>query len=264
MAYLRVISYLPNPRLFKATIAARFSGVQMEILGAKPLEMPGWLWDYDARELTEADKPALSHFARTAKTGFKGTLYKTDTFLAANPFGDIPAAFGEDGRLGLFESNSIMRAAARLGPDGPVLYGSSLLEQSRVDAFLDRTLLFAKDIQPYILARENLDITTYETMRASFESFMAGIEQALETSPFIALDELSLADIVFACELALLSNEHYMAETLEKLGKAPLIQQLKAYPRAFAHLTNLMAHQHFKEDLETYAAKLSLPTETAA
>ncbi|MEO0817969.1 MAG: hypothetical protein AAFX86_11780 [Pseudomonadota bacterium] len=36
MADLRIFSYLPNPRLFKATIAARFSGAEVEIVGDKP------------------------------------------------------------------------------------------------------------------------------------------------------------------------------------------------------------------------------------
>ena len=53
MADLRIFSYLPNPRLYKATIAARYSGATIEVIGAKPTELPNWLWDYDARELPE-------------------------------------------------------------------------------------------------------------------------------------------------------------------------------------------------------------------
>jgi hypothetical protein len=34
MAGLRIFSYLPNPRVWKATIAARFCGVDVEIRGA--------------------------------------------------------------------------------------------------------------------------------------------------------------------------------------------------------------------------------------
>jgi hypothetical protein len=33
MAGLRIFSYLPNPRVWKATIAARFCGVDVEIRG---------------------------------------------------------------------------------------------------------------------------------------------------------------------------------------------------------------------------------------
>ena len=129
MADLRIFSYLPNPRLYKATIAARFSGAEVEVVGAKPTELAGWLWDFDARELSDDDRRELERYARTAKKGFQGTLYKTDAFLAANPFGDVPAAFGEQGRVGIFESNSIMRAAARLGPNAEAICGKGPLEQ---------------------------------------------------------------------------------------------------------------------------------------
>ena len=152
MADLRIFSYLPSPRLNKATIAARFSGAEIEIVGAPVGELQDWLWDYDARALTEADKAELQAYARQAKTGFKGDLYKTDAFLAAHPFGSVPAAFAGDGTVGLFESNSIMRAAARLGPNGASLLGDGPLGQSRVDSFLDRSLVFARDSQRYLIS----------------------------------------------------------------------------------------------------------------
>ena len=55
MADLRIFSYLPNPRVWKATIAARLSGVDVEVRGGAPLELPGWLWDFDARPLSEEE-----------------------------------------------------------------------------------------------------------------------------------------------------------------------------------------------------------------
>ena len=152
MADLRIFSYLPNPRLYKATIAARFSGAEIEIVGAKSKELAGWLWDYDAQELSEADRERYAHFERKAAMGFSGVLYKTDAFLAANPFGNVPAAFGAGGTIGVFESNSIMRAAARLGPKGASLCGDTPLLQSRIDGFLDQTLIFATATQRYLLA----------------------------------------------------------------------------------------------------------------
>ena len=36
MAALRIFSYQPNPRLWKATIAARLNGVELEIRSAPP------------------------------------------------------------------------------------------------------------------------------------------------------------------------------------------------------------------------------------
>ena len=45
---------------------------------------------------------------------FSGVLYKTDSFLKAHPFGTVPAAFSPDGHIGIFRSNSILRAVARV------------------------------------------------------------------------------------------------------------------------------------------------------
>ena len=39
MADLRIFSYLPNPRIWKATIAARLCGVEVEVRGARPTEL---------------------------------------------------------------------------------------------------------------------------------------------------------------------------------------------------------------------------------
>lgn len=36
MADLRIFSYLPNPRLYKATVAARYCGVDIELRSAAP------------------------------------------------------------------------------------------------------------------------------------------------------------------------------------------------------------------------------------
>ncbi len=163
----------------KATIAARFSGATIEIVGAKPPELPDWLWDYDARPLTDADKTELAHLKRTARTGFSGGLYKTDAFLAANPFGAVPAAFGGDGAVGLFESNSIMRAAARLGPNAESIYGGGPLMPSRIDSFLDRNLVFARDLQRYLLGGRAMTDELYGAMENEAHAYFTGIEQAL-------------------------------------------------------------------------------------
>src|SRR5215475_11869159 len=122
MSDLRIFSYLPNPRIWKATIAARLCGVDLEIRGARPTELKDWLWDFDARPLSDADRGKAT--ARAGRVGFKGgTLLKTDAFLAAHPFATVPAAFSPDGEIGIFESNSIMRAVARLGEKVMPLYG---------------------------------------------------------------------------------------------------------------------------------------------
>jgi hypothetical protein len=67
MSQLRIFSYLPNPRIWKATIAARLCGVEIEIRGAPRTELQSWLWDFDARPLSAADEsePAGEQIGRT-------------------------------------------------------------------------------------------------------------------------------------------------------------------------------------------------------
>lgn len=72
MADLRIFSYLPNPRIWKATIAARLGGVELEVRGAKRSELTNWLWDFDARPLSAEQKDAYASAARKGRVGFKG------------------------------------------------------------------------------------------------------------------------------------------------------------------------------------------------
>jgi len=108
MSQLRIFSYLPNPRIWKATIAARLTSVDLEIRGTAPKKLQSWLWDFDARPLSEEEEKSTPGEVR-GRVGFKGALHKTAAFLQAHPFGTVPAAFGPDGKVGIFESNSIMR-----------------------------------------------------------------------------------------------------------------------------------------------------------
>src|ERR1700756_292092 len=182
MTGLRIFSYLPNPRVWKATIAARFCGVDVEVRGASGKELGDWLWDYDARPLAEGERQSLSRLSRTGRVGLTGAqLFKTDAFLEAQPFGNVPAAFGPDGRTGIFESNSIMRAVARLGEARFPLYGRDAYEASRIDSFLDVSLVFARDAQIYLLALSDgtVDAAIHARAKEAFAIYAAGINQAL-------------------------------------------------------------------------------------
>jgi elongation factor 1-gamma len=182
MAQLRIFSYLPNPRIWKATIAARLNGVEVEVRGARPRELRDWLWDFEARPLAPAERTELAASVRVGKIGFKGgELIKTDAFLAAHPFGTVPAAFSPDGQTGIFESNSIMRTVARLGAERVPLYGRDAYEASRIDSFLDASLVFARDVQHYLLAFGDESFPAHVHARAAdaFAVYIAGIEQAL-------------------------------------------------------------------------------------
>jgi glutathione S-transferase len=262
MADLRIFSYLPNPRIWKATIAARLNGVDLEVRGAKPSELTGWLWDFEARPLSAEEKGTYASAARAGRVGFKGgSLIKTDAFLSAHPFGTVPAAFSPDGLTGIFESNSIMRTVARLGADRLQLYGRDPYESSRIDSFLDASLVFGRDTQPYLLALRGDDLSADLHARAaeSFAVYLSGIDQALHPDRrYLVGDALSLADICFVAELCLFSNERPRGASLRKRGLPPVLADgwREAYPRAAAHLERLSDHPAFAPDVRPYLAKL--------
>ena len=166
MAELRIFSYLPNPRVWKAVIAARIGGVELEVRGAAGAELVDWLWDFDARPLSNVSAEERAGAERIGRIGFKGRkLYKTDPFLVAQPFGTVPAAFSGDGQVGIFESNSIMRAVARQA-ERSGLYGHDPFEASRIDSFLDVSLVFGRDAQIYLLAMQGSELSADVHARA--------------------------------------------------------------------------------------------------
>ena len=258
MTELRIFSYLPNPRIWKATIAARLCGVELEVRGASPTELRSWLWDFDARPLSAADEPDPAS-EQIGRTGFKGmNLRKTRAFLDAHPFGTVPAAFSPDGTVGIFESNSIMRAVARLGEGRFSLYGKNAYEASRVDGFLDASLVFARDAQAYLLSLLDGSVSAEIQARArdALATYLGGISRALlPERRFLVGEEVSLAEICFVAELALFSNERARKDVLERRGLSPVLDGMRrdeAYTRAFAHFDRLRMHPAFAADVEPY------------
>lgn len=250
MADLRIFSYLPNPRIWKSVIASRLNGVELEVRGDKPQNLANWLWDFDARplsEVSEADKQASE---REARTGFSGKLYKTAAFVAANPLGTVPCAFSPDGKIGIFESNSIMRAVARLGENQCPLYGSTPYESARIDGFLDISLVFARDSQIYLLAIDGKRVTPdiHASAVDAFHTWMAGIEQALIDGDYLVGERISLADICFVCEFALFARERKFAELLGEQDLT-VISEMDQYPKAQGLLDRLCKHPAFMPEL---------------
>ena len=248
MAVLRIFSYLPNPRVWKATIAARLLGVEVEVVGDRPKALPGWLWDFDARPLEEAEKTPDNPHARASKRGFSAaTLYKTDAFLAAHPFGTVPAAFDPEGATGVFESNSILRAVARAA-DG--LYGEGPYEAARIDSFLDAGLIFAREAQAYLLAlvprKASRELS--DRMREAYAFYMDGIDNAARLGGEGLAGPFSIADIAFVCDFAQFRREERMADRLADCGLEPIYR-----PGDHAH-----AHAHFDRlrRLPAFAADL--------
>ena len=260
MSVLRVFSYLPNPRVWKATVAGRLAGVEVEVIGASQGELKDWLWDFNARPMTDADR-ANPSLARTGKVGFNQTLYKTDAFLEAHPFGTVPAAFSPDGQVGIFESNSIMRAVARVAGPASGLYGRDAYEASRIDSFLDVALVFARDAQLYLFSTldKTLDEALHSRASAAFDFYMSGVEKALgDQKGFIVGDQLTLADICFVAELALFSNERTKRALLDERKLAPIFRSSLAadYPRAWQHFQALAARPEFAVEFGPYLKKI--------
>jgi glutathione S-transferase len=263
MSQLRIFSYLPNPRIWKATIVARLCGVDLELRGASPKELPSWLWDFDAHPLSADDKTAASEVRGHA--GFQGKLRKTAAFLDRHPFGTVPAAFSPDGKVGIFESNSIMRAVARLGDAKLGLYGKDPYEASRIDSFLDASLVFARDSQIYLLAlgSGSLSDAIYHRTRDAFAVYMAGINSALSAGRgLIVGDRLTLADVCFVAEFALFHNEKPRARDLKKRGLEPILSGGldERFPRAMTHFRRLAEHPAFAPDVIPYLQKIEQAT----
>src|SRR6266446_369753 len=266
MTELRIFSYLPNPRIWKATIAARLCGVEIELRGSSPQGLQDWLWDFDARPLSEVEPQAAEEAERIGRVGFTGgRLFKTDAFLRAHPFGTVPAAFSPDGQIGTFDSNSIMRAVARLGHERFPLYGRDPYEASRIDGFLDASLVFARDAQIYLFSLREPIVPPDSHTRAkeALMTYAAGIEQALQPDRmFLVGDDVTLADICFVAELSLFSNERTRRLALKKSGLEPILSaaHLAEFPRAMAHFARLADHPAFAPDVRPYLERLSAAT----
>lgn len=266
---LRIFSYLPNPRVWKATITARLCNVHVELVGDKPAALSNWLWDFDARPLSEAERESNSQFARQGRRGFDSTLYKTDDFLLTQPFGTVPCAFSPDGAIGIYESNSILRAVARAAPANS-LYGRDAYSTSRIDSMLDADLVFAREAQVYLLALQADTLTAegYERMKAAFEFFLNGVNNALKHGDYLADERLSLADIAFLCDFTQFQRELYFTRKLQTKGFAPISQGLAAtlhaefentptdYPEVEKYVQRMLKQPQIGEDLGPYVQDL--------
>ena len=252
MYKLKIFSYLPNPRVWKSLIAGNICGVEVEVIGDNPANLGSWLWDFNPKKLDEDELNPDHEYARTGKRGFSGVLYKTDSFLKAHPFGTVPAAFSPKGDIGIFESNSILRAVARVGKEFN-LYGKDPYEASRIDSFLDANLVFAREAQVYMLDYENVSKEGYERMTAAYEFYLSGIEAALWESPYIAGSDLSIADISFVCDFSQFLREGHYEDILKDRGFGLIAEKFKdEYPKTFKHLFSLAKRKEFSSVLGTY------------
>ena len=249
---LKIFSYLPNPRVWKAVIAGKICGVEVEIIGDEANKLGRWLWDFRPKRLEKDELKAVNRFRRKARRGFSGDLYKTDSFLETHPFGTLPAAFSSDGTVGIFESNSILRAVARIGKEGN-LYGKNHYEASRIDSFLDANLVFAREAQVYLLDCENLSKEGYDRMAMAYEFYASGIEATLKKNLYIAGESLSIADISFACDLSQFLREGHYAERLREQGFHLITENFDTdYPKTYEHLLRLAGKEEFSSVFGSY------------
>ena len=239
--------------MWKSVITAKIGGIDLEVVGDKPSNMPNWLWDFDAKPISEEDKQELKSFEIKSKRGFKGSLFKTDDFIEQHPFGTVPAGFVGEGRLGVFESNSILRAVARECKDKSLYGGSDLNFTSRIDSFLDANLVFSREFQVYLLELEDITTYTYERTKAAYEFYLDGLEKALSLTRFIAGDKLTIADISFVCEFAQFLREGHYLEQLETKNLALISENFQIdYPLTFQHFKTLCNQEEFLDVMGSY------------
>jgi len=186
-----------------------------------------------------------------------GKANRTPAFLQLNPFGQAPCLKLEGGQ-GVFESNAIARYVARLGDASNrqgkkdvQLYGSNLVDASRIDSFLDAAkgleenvgywaykamdLPFVKDLTPQFI----------EDKKAGAKKSLAGFEQALSDSKYLVGNSITLADICWWCSVWLGFKCCFTKEFLAD------------YPKVSAHFRHLEGMKEFQA-----VAKTVLPTPT--
>jgi len=186
-------------------------------------------------------------------------LYKTDDFMQLHPFGTVPAAFANDGTIGITESNSIMRAVARAGTFHHNLYGSNFYEASRIDGFLDQSLVFSVSTQKYFLSSlsspKSLDHEAYAMAKKALNSYLTALEHSIsnyQPRKFILGDQLSLVDICFACEICMFATEKRLATSLHKAGEPPIVASIKDHAACEALLHDLLRMPHFASELQSH------------
>ena len=239
--------------MWKSIITAKIGGIDLEVVGDKPNNMPNWLWDFDAKPISGEDKQELKSFEIKSKRGFKGSLYKTDDFIEQHPFGTVPAGFVGEGRLGVFESNSILRAVARECKDKSLYGGNDLNLTSRIDSFLDANLVFSREFQVYLLELEDITPYTYKRTKAAYEFYLDGLEKALSLTRFLAGDQLTIADISFVCEFAQFLREGHYLEQLETRNLALISENFQIdYPVTFQHFKTLCNQEEFLDVMGSY------------
>ena len=130
--------------------------------------------------------------------------------------------------------------------------------------------MFAREAQVYLLALQADTLTPegYERMNAAFEFFLAGVNNALLHSDYLADQCLSLADIAFMCDFTQSQRELYFTRALQAKGFAPISGGLATtlheefegapndYPEVEKYVQRMLKHPQIEEDLGAYVQDL--------
>ncbi|KAJ3687316.1 hypothetical protein LUZ61_016480 [Rhynchospora tenuis] len=158
-----------NKNAFKALIAAEYSGVKVELV--KDFQM--------------------------------GVSNKTPEFLKMNPLGKVPVLETPDGAI--FESNAIARHVTKLKADNP-LYGSSLIEYSRIEQWMDFAATeidagLARWLYPRLGFGIPYNATMEEFAINYFKRTLDALNTHLANNTYLVSHSVTLADIVMTCNL---------------------------------------------------------------
>ncbi|OUU63719.1 MAG: hypothetical protein CBC22_00270 [Alphaproteobacteria bacterium TMED62] len=249
---IRIFTYLPNPRIWKALVVADIQGVNIELRSDSPKNLKNWLWDFNAIPLSEKDKKLFDNSNIKAQKGFKGNLIKTEKFLKLNPYGTVPVAFNMSGSIGIFESNSILRVIARLGKKRKI-YGKNAFDKSLIDSYLDACLVFATLTQNYTLAlysNKKISKQLIDMAENAYSIFLNGIEKNLKENrkKYLVSNNLTIADICFFAELSqFLFYETKAMRYLRKEKESIFYKNKKKYKLSYSFFCKLLAHKSFKK-----------------
>ena len=249
---IRIFTYLPNPRIWKALIAADILGINIELRSDSPTNLKNWLWDFNARPLSETVKKSSDNSYIKGQKGFKGNLIKTKKFLKLNPYGTVPVAFNISGSIGVFESNSILRVIARLGKKRTI-YGNNSFNKSRIDSYLDSCLVFATLTQNYTLSlysNKKISKKIIEVAENAYTTFLNGIENSLKENnkKYLVSNNLTIADICFFGELS--QFLFYETKAMKYLGKEQesiFNKYKKKYKLSISFFCKLLSNKSFKK-----------------
>ncbi|KAJ4809376.1 Elongation factor 1-gamma 1 [Rhynchospora pubera] len=158
-----------NKNAFKALIAAEYSAVKVDLV--KDFQM--------------------------------GVSNKTPQFLKMNPLGKVPVLETPDGAI--FESNAIARHVTKLKADNP-LYGSSLIEYSRIEQWMDFAATeidagLARWLYPRLGFGIPFNAAMEEFAINYFKRSLGALNTHLANNTYLVGQSVTLADIVMTCNL---------------------------------------------------------------